>query len=122
MYLHLIVLIIFFLFLIINHFLHNIVFPKAETMIEAMTCNPNEASKRSACFKKKIDENKSIVSQAEKTVNDLLTQIKTSVNNVKKNSETIDKTKINIQKIKNSKEGRGVDNSSACEKHPEACK
>ena len=106
--LHLIVLIIFFLFLIINHFLHNIVFPKA--------------SKRSACFKKKIDENKSIVSQAEKTVNDLLTQIKTSVNNVKKNSETIDKTKINIQKIKNSKEGRGVDNSSACEKHPEACK
>ena len=39
----------------------------------------------------------------------------------KKNTTNSKKTEKNIRNIKNTNEGRGIDNSEACAKHPEAC-
>ena len=114
-------LIVFFLFLIINHLLTTFVFPKAEYVVEAMTCNPNKSSKESECFKKKMSDNKSMIAEAETSIKDLMDKMKGLISNSKKQVNRIAETKKNITKLKNSEEGRGVDNSDACAKHPEAC-
>ena len=116
-----ILLIIFFLFLIINHILFSIVFPNVEYMIEGMTCNPNKSSKESECFKKKMSGSRNILINVETTIKDLMKKVKTLISTSKKQMDKITQTKKNIAKLKNSEEGRGVDNSDACNKHPEAC-
>lgn len=116
-----ILLIIFFLFLIINHLLTNLVFPKAESVVEAMTCNLNKSSKRSACFNKKMSENRDMVVDTETIIKDLMSTVNKLISTSKKQIDKIAQTKKNITKLKNSEEGRGVDNRDACKKHPEAC-
>ena len=111
------ILIVFFIFIIINHILNNIVFPK----IEAMTCNPNSKSKKSVCFEKKMEENKENVNLIENTTNNLIKKLNDITSKHKNNVKTIKENKDGIRKINNSNEGRGVDNSKACAKYPEAC-
>ena len=115
------ILIIFFLFIIINHILTTNIFPQVERVIEGMTCNPNEQSKKSACFEKKMEENKTIVSTMEDSISTLSKNIKDLIAQNDGHKKKIEETQANIRKIKNSQEGRAVDNSGACEKHPQAC-
>ena len=116
-----ILLIIFFLFLIINHVLNKTIFPTTEYIIESMTCNSNKSSKESECLKKRMDENKNTIIDTETTINDMISKITELISTNKKQITKINETKKNIIKLKNSEEGRGVDNSDACSKHPEAC-
>jgi hypothetical protein len=115
-----ILLIIFFMFLIINHMFMNNLFPFIET-IEAMTCNPNKQSVKSVCFNKKMEENKKLVKTIEYTTSKLVKKISDLIGISKKNTTNSKKTEKNIRNIKNTNEGRGIDNSEACAKHPEAC-
>lgn len=116
-----ILLIIFFLFLIINHLLTNMVFPNVEHVIEGMTCNPNKSSKQSVCFKKKLSDNRNMIIEVQTNMKDLMEKINKLISTSKNQTGKITQTKKNIVKLKNAEEGRGVDNSDACKKHPEAC-
>jgi hypothetical protein len=111
------ILIVFFIFIIINHILNNIVFPT----IESMECNPNSKSKKSVCFQKKMEENKENVNMIENSTNDLITKMKNVINKQKNNNKTIQKNEEGIRKLNNANEGRAVDNSDACAKYPESC-
>ena len=113
-------LIIFFIFIIINDMFMNNIFPFIET-IEAMTCNPNKQSIKSVCFNKKMEENKRLVSNIEYTTSKLLKKTSDLLGISKKNANNVKKTEQNIRNIKNTNEGRAIDNSEACAKHPEAC-
>jgi hypothetical protein len=116
-----ILLIIFFLFIIINHLLNHIIFPNIEQFVESMECNPNKKSKNSVCFKKKMSDNKSMIIELQSTMKDLMEKATKLVSSNKGHNSKITQTTKNITKLKNSEEGRGVDNSDACKKHPEAC-
>ena len=116
-----IILIVFFIFIIINHSLTNNLLPFVERKIEAMTCNPNAQSKKSVCFNQKMEENRNSVSDIEYTTKKLLKKVSNLFSASEGNSKSIKKTETSIRNIKNSNEGRGIDNSEACAKHPEAC-
>ena len=116
-----IILIVFFIFIIINHSLTNNLLPFVERKIEAMTCNPNQQSKKSVCFNQKMKENRKSVSDIEYATKKMLKKVSNLFGASKTNSKNIKKTEKNIRNIKNSNEGKAIDNSEACAKHPEAC-
>jgi len=114
-------LIVFFIFIIINHILTNQLFPKIEYIIEGMTCNPNTQSKKSVCFQNSMKENKTNISSIENTTKSLMKKFSNLKNTFNKNRETITTNKTNMQKIIDVENGKGVDNSDACAKYPDAC-
>lgn len=115
------ILIAFFIFIIMNHLLNNLLFPKIEDMIEGMTCNPNKQSKRNVCFEKATEINSKELYDVENTTSDLEKKLANVIKNINNNEKTIFKNRKNIGKIIDTNNGKGVDNEEACAKYPEAC-
>ena len=115
------ILIAFFIFIIMNHLLNNLLFPKIENMIEGMTCNPNKQSKRKACSEKATENTIKELYDVENTTSDLEKKLANVIKNINNNEKTILKNRKNIGKLIDIENGKGVDNEEACAKYPEAC-
>lgn len=116
-----IILIIFFIFIIMNHLLTNLLFPKIENIIEGMTCNPNKQSKQNSCSQKNTEKTYQEVYDIENTTSKLEKKLANLIGNINNNEKTIMKNRKNIGKIIDTENGKGVDNKEACAKYDEAC-